>query len=69
MSWKSRKQNFAACGGIVGASYLAANNCACVPDFVMGLALGLGLVLLALSLLPEEKLRKLEALKPWRHRG
>lgn len=59
-----RKQKFALAGGLFGAAYLAANNT--LPDLLLGLLLGLGLVFLVLSLLPEEALKRI---RKWKRRG
>lgn len=62
-----RKQRFALLGGLFGAVYLAANHLLpSLPDMLMGAVLGLGLVFLVLSLLPEETLRRL---RKWKRRG
>jgi len=65
---KTEKQRrFAVIGGLCGAAYLATDNLLPgVPDFLLGLLLGLGVVFLLLGLLPEETCRKL---RKWKHRG
>lgn len=63
----NRKQKFALAGGALGVAYLAVNHALPgLPDLLMGLILGLGIVFLALSLLPEEALEKL---RKWKRRG
>ena len=62
-----QKRKFAVTGGLFGAAYLASNQLLPgLPDFLMGLILGLGMVFLVLSLLPEEALEKI---RKWKHRG
>jgi len=65
---KTEKQRrFAVIGGLCGAAYLTLNNLLpSVPELLLGLLLGLGVVFLLLGLLPEETLRKL---RKWKHRG
>ena len=56
-----------ALGGLFGAAYLAANHLLPgLPDFLMGLILGLALVCLVMGLLPEETLAKI---RKWKRRG
>lgn len=63
---KTEKQRkFAAAGGLCGAFYLV-NGLWNLPDFIMGIVLGVAIVLLALALLPEEALEKL---RKWKRRG
>ena len=47
----SLKKKFAAAGGLLGLLYLAANNL--LPDFLMGFVLGIAMVFLLASLLPD----------------
>ena len=64
---KDARKRFALCGGLFGVAYLAAGNLLPgVPDFLMGLFLGLGLVFLVLGLLPEGQLK---AFRKWKRRG
>ena len=61
------KRKMALTGGLCGAAYLTANNLLPdLPDFLLGLILGLGLVFLLLGLLPERTLAKL---RRWKRRG
>lgn len=63
---KTEKQRkFAIAGGLCGAFYLA-NELWNLPDFIMGLVLGLAILFLVLALLPEETLEKL---RKWKRRG
>ncbi len=62
-----RKQKYALLGGLLGAVYLAANNLLPgVPDFLMGVVLGLGIVFFILALLPEKTARRG---RKWKRRG
>lgn len=57
----------AAVGGLCGAVYLALNHLLpSLPELLLGLLLGLGLVFLVLGLLPEEGRRRL---RKWKRRG
>lgn len=50
----SLKKKFAAAGGLLGLLYLAANNVLPgIPDFLMGFVLGIAMVFLLASLLPD----------------
>ena len=50
----SLKKKFAAAGGLLGLLYLAANNLLPgIPDFLMGFVLGIAMVFLLASLLPD----------------
>ena len=50
----SLKKKFAAVGGLLGLLYLAANNLLPgIPDFLMGFVLGIAMVFLLASLLPD----------------
>lgn len=61
------QKRFAIAGGLFGAVYLALNNSMpTFPEFLLGLLLGLGVVSLALGLLPEENWRRL---RKWKRHG
>lgn len=60
-----KQRKFAIAGGLCGAFYLT-NELWDLPDFVMGMALGLAALFLALALTPEEALEKL---RKWKRRG
>ena len=50
----SLKKKFAAAGGLLGLLYLAANNLLPgIPEFLMGFVLGIAMVFLLASLLPD----------------
>ena len=62
-----RQKRFAAIGGLCGAAYLVCNRLLpSLPEFLLGLLLGLGLVCLVAGLLPGENWRKL---RKWKRRG
>ena len=62
-----QKRTFAVIGGLFGAAYLTANQLAPgIPDFLMGVILGLTIVVLVMGLLPEETLDKI---RKWKRRG
>ena len=62
-----KKRTFAVLGGLFGAAYLAANHLLPgIPDFLMGVILGLTMVFLVMSLLPEGDLDKI---RKWKRRG
>ena len=59
-----KQRRLAAIGGLCGAAYLTLNRLwPSVPEFLLGLLLGLGLVCLLAGLLPEENWRKLRKCK------
>lgn len=61
------QRRFAIAGGLFGAIYLILNKALpSAPDFLLGLLLGLGMVLLILGLLPGESWRRL---RKWKRRG
>ncbi len=61
------QRRLALAGGACGAAYLLAKHLLPgAPDFLMGLALGLGAVLLARGLVPEKTAGMLRA---WKRRG
>ena len=61
------QKRFAAAGGLCGAAYLTLNNLLpSLPDFLLGLLVGLALVFMVTGMLPEEKWRKL---REWKRRG
>lgn len=62
-----RQRKFAMFGGFFGALYLTLNNLLpTIPEFLMGLLLGLALIFLAAGLLPEKVMRRVEK---WKRRG
>ena len=62
-----RKRKYAMLGGLFGAVYLAANNLLPgVPDLLMGIVLGVGILFFVLALLPEKTSRKV---RKWKRRG
>lgn len=63
-----RKRKFAMAGGVCGVIYLLGQmeERPGVLEFLLGLVLGVGIVCLILSLLPEETLEKL---RKWKRRG
>jgi len=62
-----RKRTFAVLGALSGALYFMTSGLSVsLPEFLLGALLGLAMVLLALSLLPEETLQKL---RKWKCRG
>ena len=65
---KTEKQRlFALTGALCGAAYLTLNRLwPSLPDFLLGLLVGLALVLLIAGLLPEEYWR---GLRKWKRRG
>ena len=63
----SKQRRLAAVGCLFGAAYLVLNRTApTVPEFLLGLLLGLALVCLVTGLLPAEGWRKL---RKWKRRG
>lgn len=61
------RRKLAAAGGLLGAAYLTVNRLLpTIPEFLLGLLLGLGIVFMVTGLLPEENWRKL---RKWKHRG
>ena len=61
------KRWFAAVGGLCGAAYLVSNRLLpALPEFLLGLLLGVGIVFMIVGLLPEENWRKL---RKWKRRG
>ena len=66
---KDARKRYAVCGGLFGTAYLISRNLLPgIPDLLMGLALGLGLVFVLLDVLPEERLEGLRKWK-WIRRG
>ena len=65
---KMEKQKLlAAVGCLCGAAYLTLNHLLpSLPDFLLGLLLGLGLTLMVTGMLPAEGWRKL---RKWKRRG
>lgn len=62
-----RQRHLAAVGGLCGAAYLTFNNVLpSVPDFLLGVLVGLALVFMVTGMLPEENWRKL---REWKRRG
>ena len=62
-----RKRKYAMLGGLLGVSYLVVNNLLPgVPDFLMGVVLGLAVVFFVLALLPEKAARKV---RKWKRSG
>lgn len=62
-----RKRKFAMLGGLSGAIYLLANRVLPgVPELLLGVMLGLGIVFFVLALLPEKVARKV---RKWKRRG
>ncbi len=62
-----KQRKFAVIGGLCGAVYLTLNQLwPTVPELLLGLLLGVGLVFLVVSLLPEGSWRKL---RKWKRRG
>ncbi|MBD5150751.1 MAG: hypothetical protein HDT18_10395 [Oscillibacter sp.] len=62
-----RKRKFAMLGGLCGAVYLIANRLLpSLPDVLMGVVLGLGLVFFVAAMVPEKSSKK--AWK-WKRRG
>ncbi len=67
MSEEKRRRFLAAAGGLTGAAYLAAKHVAPgLPDFLMGLVLGLSLTCVVMGFVPEERLARL---RRWKRRG
>lgn len=67
MSDNMRRRFLAAMGGLTGAAYLAREHLLPgLPDFLMGLVLGLGLTCGVMGLLSGECLAKL---RRWKRRG
>lgn len=61
------QRRFALAGGIFGAVYLVLNDLLpSLPELLLGLLLGLGMVFLLLGLLPGEGWRRL---RKWKRRG
>ena len=65
---KTKKQGlFALTGALCGAAYLTLNRLwSSLPDFLLGVLVGLSLVLLIVGLQPAESWRKL---RKWKRRG
>lgn len=65
---KQEKRNrFAVAGGLCGSAYLILNNLLpSVPEFLLGLLLGLAVVFMIEGLLPEAEAEKL---RKWKRRG
>ena len=62
-----RKRKFAMVGGLCGAVYLLANRLLpSLPDVLMGVVLGLGIVFFVAAMVPEKSSKK--AWK-WKRRG
>ena len=61
-----KKRPLSAAGSLLLLGYLLCSRFTAVPEFLLGLLLGLALVSLALSLLPETILIRL---REWKHRG
>lgn len=62
-----RQRKYAMAGGLCGAAYLAENRLLPgLPDILLGTALGLGVVFLVLSLLPEKAAK---TVRKWKRRG
>ena len=62
-----RQKRFAAIGGLCGAAYLVCNRLLpTLPEFLLGLLLGLTMVFLLVGLLQQENWRKL---RKWKRRG
>ena len=63
-----KKRKFAMAGGLCGVLYLLGQQVDWpgAVDFLLGLVLGIGVLCLILSLLPEETLEKL---REWKNRG
>lgn len=60
----SLKKKFAAAGGLLGLLYLAANNLLPgIPDFLMGFVLGIAMVFLLASLLPDTAMVRIRSWK------
>jgi len=65
MSEKQRK--FAMLGGLLGAVYLMARHLLpSLPDILMGVILGLGILFFIMALLPEKSRKKI---RKWKRRG
>lgn len=61
------QRRFALAGGLFGAVYLVLNDLLpSLPELLLGLLLGLGMVFLLLGLLPGEGWRRL---RKWKRRG
>ncbi len=61
------QRRFALAGGLLGAAYLVLNDLLpSLPELLLGLLLGLGMVFLLLGLLPGEGWRRL---RKWKRRG
>lgn len=65
------RKKFAAIGALTGVLYLVANNTLPgIPDFLMGFVLGIAIVFLLASLLPEAATARIRAWKrKWLRRG
>lgn len=60
----SLKKKFAVAGGLLGLLYLAANNVLPgIPDFLMGFVLGIAMVFLLASLLPDAAMVRIRSWK------
>ena len=66
-----KRRRLAALGALMGALYLIANNTLPgIPDFLMGLVLGVAMVFLLASLLPEAAMARIREWKrKWLGRG
>lgn len=67
----STRKKFAAIGAVTGILYLVANNTLPgIPDFLMGFVLGIAMVFLLASLLPEAAMARIRKWKrKWLRRG
>lgn len=61
-----KKRPLSVANSLLFLSYLLCSRFAAVPEFLLGLLLGLALASLVLSLLPETVLT---CLREWKHRG
>lgn len=62
-----RKRKFAMLGGLCGAVYLLANRLLpSLPEVLLGVVLGLGIVFFVAAMVPEKRARKS---RKWKRRG